>query len=68
MTNDKRVFIPHIFFLNNEEQQLQATIPVVCPGQFRLPAQQERRCGLVVITDHVVLFIYVFTIPLDIVS
>lgn len=39
-----------------------------CSGQSRQPSPTDGGCVLVVITDCVVLFIYVFTIQLDIVS
>ena len=38
-----------------------------CPSQPGLPSPADRRRVLVVITEHAVLFIYVFTIQLDIV-
>lgn len=74
--NKKCFFTSHIFFLNNEEQQLWATAPVSCtihplrtwPWSAPAPSPADGRCALVVITDRVVLFIYVFTIQLDIVS
>ena len=40
----------------------------ICPSYPGLPSPADRRHVLVVITEHAVLFIYVFTIQLDIVS
>lgn len=75
--NKKCFPMSHIFLLHNKEATAMGHCfcepensfpPALCPGQPRRPSPADGRCALVVITDRVVLFIYVFTIQLDIVS
>lgn len=75
--NKKRFPMSHIFLLHNKRatamghclcEPENSSPPALCPGQPRRPSPADGRCTLVVITDRVVLFIYVFTIQLDIVS